>query len=143
MGKQTLSDAALRAQIPAARTRADAESGPLARSARYEKDTARVVIELTNGCMLAFPASIAQGLRGARTEDLSEVQVVLGGRALRWEHLDADLLVSGLLRGLFGSREWMQAIARELGRRGGMVRSEAKAAAARKNGRAGGRPRSK
>jgi len=140
MGKQRLSDAALRAQIPAARAKADAESGPRAQSARYEKDTARVVVELTNGCMVAFPASIAQGLRGARPEDLAEVQVVLGGRALRWEHLDADLLVSGLVQGLFGTREWMRAMARELGRRGGKVRSEVKAAAARKNGRAGGRP---
>ena len=112
-----------------------------ARGARYDRETERVVVEMTNGCVMGFPADLAEGLRGAEPDDLAEVQVVLDGDGLRWEGLDADLLVRELARGVFGSKVWMSEVARELGRRGGRVRSEAKAAAARKNGQKGGRPR--
>ena len=101
------------------------------------------MVELTNGCVMGFPTDLVEGLRGAEPDELAEVQVVLDGDGLRWEGLDADLLVRELARGVFGSREWMSEVARELGRRGGRVRSEAKAAAARRNGQKGGRPRNR
>ena len=50
---------------------------------------------------------------------------------------DADFTVAGLVAGVFGTRAWMA----ELGRKGGSVTSEAKAAAVRENGKKGGRPR--
>jgi len=59
------------------------------------------------------------------------------GYALRWERLDADFTVIGLLAGIFGTKAWMS----ELGRKGGNARSEAKASAVRENGKRGGRPR--
>ncbi len=141
MAKKTLTDEAVRAQIPAARGRAKRRRTIRARSATYDRETGRVVVELTNDCLMAFPADLAEGLRGAEPCRLAEVQVVLDGDALRWESLDADLLVRELGRGVFGSRGWMSEVARELGRRGGRVRSEAKTAAARRNGQMGGRPR--
>ncbi len=112
-----------------------------ARGATYDRDTGRVVVELTNGCLLGFPADLAEGLRGAEPDELAQVQVVLDGDGLRWEGLDADLLVRELARGVFGSRGWMSEVAGELGRRGGRARSKAKAAASRRNGQKGGRPR--
>jgi hypothetical protein len=99
------------------------------------------VVELTNGCLMGFPADLAEGLRGAEADELAGVEVVMDGDGLRWEGLDADLLVRELARGVFGSKGWMSDIAGELGRRGGRARSEAKAAASRKNGQKGGRPR--
>jgi NAD(P)-dependent dehydrogenase (short-subunit alcohol dehydrogenase family) len=60
-----------------------------------------------------------------------------GGSGFRWEALDADLSVDGLVAGIFGSEIWM----REMGRRGGIISSPAKTRAARQNGRKGGRPR--
>ncbi len=141
MAKRTLTDEEVRAQIPAARARAERRREVRARSATYDRETGRVVVELTNGCQMAFPADLAEGLRGAKPHQLAEVQVVLNGDGLRWEVLDADLLVRELGRGVLGSRGWMSEVARELGRRGGRVRSEAKTAAARRNGQMGGRPR--
>jgi hypothetical protein len=141
MAKRTLTDKEVRAQIPAARARAERRRAVRARSATYDFETGRVLVELTNGCLMAFPAEFAEGLRGAEPHHLAEVQVVLDGDGLRWEGLDADLLVRELGRGVFGSRGWMSEVARELGRRGGRVRSEAKTAAARRNGQMGGRPR--
>ncbi len=141
MAKRKLTDGEVRAQIPAARARAKSRRVVRGRSATYDCETGRVVVELTNDCLMAFPADLAEGLRGAEPHQLAEVQVVLDGDGLRWEALDADLLVRELGRGVFGSRGWMREVAREMGRRGGLVRSEAKAAAARKNGKRGGRPR--
>jgi len=132
-------EAEILAQLPAARERERiaAETEPRAASARYDRRSRRIVIELTSGCMFAFPAEYGQGLRGATAEQLSSVEVVSGGSLLIWEGLDAALAVPGLLSGMFGSRAWM----RELGRAGGTVRSEAKAQASRENGKKGGRPR--
>ena len=141
MAKRTLTDEEIRAQIPAARVRAKTGRAVRARSAAYDLETGRVVVELTNGCLMGFPTNLAEGLHGAEPDELAEVQVVLDGDGLRWEGLDADLLVRELARGVFGSRGWMSEVAGELGRRGGRVRSEAKAAAARRNGQKGGRPR--
>ena len=141
MVKTMHTDEEILALIPAARARDRQHPESLVTQALYDRGAGRIVLELANGCQVAFPTDLAQGLRGADPEDLAEVKVVLGGRALRWDRLDADLLVTGLLQGVFGSRAWMRQVAREMGRLGGQARSEAKAAAARLNGRKGGRPR--
>jgi hypothetical protein len=128
-------DEEILAQLPAAQAAAEFE--PRARSARYDRESGRVVIELTNGCEFAFPARMGQGLHDATPEQLAAVEVVANGAGLEWEEIGAGLWVPGLLSGLFGSKAWM----RELGRAGGKVRSEAKAQASRENGKKGGRPR--
>ncbi len=127
------------AELAAARERARAAdlSEPRAASARYDAPSGRVVIELRDGCMFAFPAERGEGLRGASPGDLADIEVVPDGTGLHWPRLDADLLVAPLVAGIFGSRAWMS----QMGRAGGSVRSGAKAAAARANGRKGGRPR--
>lgn len=112
-------------------------SEPRAVSARYNRRTRRIDVELADGWLFGFPASSAQGLQGATPDQLAEVEVVGDGYALHWQSLDADFTVAGLLQGRFGSRAWM----REHARRAGSATSEAKARAARANGRKGGRPR--
>ncbi len=113
------------------------ETGPRAVAARYEKASRRVIVDLSNGCAFVFPVDMAQGIAGAEDESLAEIEVWPGGEGLHWERLDADLGVPQLLAGIMGSRAWMK----ELARRGGQSRSEAKSAAARENGKKGGRPR--
>lgn len=118
-----------------ARARQLLERSVRAVSARYSRG--RIVVDLDNGCTLAFPPALAQGLAGARAADLSIIEITPSGLGLHWPRLDADLSVPGLLQGVLGSRQWMA----QLGRAGGRVRSDAKAAAARANGVRGGRPR--
>lgn len=139
MTKKALSDQDVLAQIPAARKRAKVErqTEPVAVAARFDRQSRRIEVELSNGCQFSFPAALGQGLRGASDKDLAQVEVAPGGIGLHWERLDADLLVSSFLQGIFGTRRWMQ----EIGRAGGQVRSAAKSRAARENGRKGGRPR--
>lgn len=110
---------------------------PRASAARYSPTRRQVIVELTNGCSFIFPVDKAQGLAGASNKDLADVQVLGQGFGLHWEKLDADLSIPALVVGLFGSKAWMQ----ELARRGGASTSPAKAAAARSNGAKGGRPR--
>jgi hypothetical protein len=128
------------AELDAARARGEALAAaePRAAAARYDAASGHVVVDLTNGCVFAFPARALQGLAAAADADLAEVEVLASGHGLHWERLDADFTVPGLLMGLFGTRTWM---AREQARRAGQTSSPAKAEAARANGRKGGRPR--
>jgi hypothetical protein len=107
---------------------------PRAKSARYDRKSGRIVVELKNGSTFAFPAALAQGLRDATAEDLAKVEVLGLGYGLHWEALDIDFTVPGLLAGIFGTRKYMAQLA-------GQAKSPAKAAAARANGEKGGRPR--
>lgn len=138
MATWTISEQELDDQVKRAREagRKAAESEPRAKAARYDAASRQIVVELTNGCTFIFPAELGQGLRGATDEQLAEVEILGKGYGLHWESLDADLSVSALIMGLFGSKAWM----RELARRGGSSKSEAKARAARDNGKKGGRP---
>ncbi|MCA0241547.1 MAG: DUF2442 domain-containing protein [Proteobacteria bacterium] len=127
-------------QLERAQARMQAlRQGGHAVAARYDKRHARVVVSLSTGVELAFPADLAEGLAEAAPADLAEIEISPSGLGLHWPRLDADIYVPALLQGLFGSQRWMAASA--LGRAGGSARSPAKAAAARANGAKGGRPR--
>lgn len=115
------------------------QTEPRAKTARYDKRTNRLVIELINGMTLIIPSRLIQGLRDAEPEDIAKVKLTPYGLGLHWKKLDADFSVAGLVSGIFGTKAWMS----ELGRKGGSVSSEAKATAARANGKKGGRPKMK
>jgi len=61
----------------------------------------RIYIELTDGRILSFPASRFSRLAQATEAELSEVKVEVGGFALRWESLDEDITVPGVMQGHF------------------------------------------
>jgi hypothetical protein len=113
---------------------ASAKSEPRAASARYERSTGRIIVELTNGSAFAFPARLGQGLEAATDDQLAQVVVRGSGYGLQWEALDVDLSIPGLAAGIFGTKAHMARIA-------GRSTSPAKSAAARANGAKGGRPR--
>ncbi|MCP9494884.1 MAG: DUF2442 domain-containing protein [Pyrinomonadaceae bacterium MAG19_C2-C3] len=121
----------------AARSKQRLEAEPRALAARYDKKSKRIVVDLSNNCTFMFPAEIGQGLSSATDSELAKVEIASGGYGLHWETLDADLTITGLLAGVFGTKKWMS----ELGRAGGSAISEAKAASSRANGTKGGRPR--
>jgi hypothetical protein len=110
------------------------ETEPRANSARFDAKTRRIIIELRNGSTFIFPADLAQGLADATDAQLAEIEVWGEGYALRWDRLDVDFTVPGLLAGIFGTKKYMASLA-------GRVKSPAKAAAARANGAKGGRPK--
>lgn len=139
MRNRTATDAEILAQITGARERGRRARAvePRAKSARYSRVTGRLTVTLTNNAIFGFPARLAPGLDNASEAQLAKVEVSPSGEGLLWPDIDADLSVAGMLRAMLGGK----AVMRELGRSGGLARSQAKAAAARSNGARGGRPR--
>jgi len=107
-------------------------------AASYDARNKRVMLELDTGLWIGFFAEDAEGLSGASSRELSNIEISPSGLGLYWPKLDADIYLPALLDGLLGSRKW---VAAKLGAAGGRVKSRAKAAASRENGKRGGRPR--
>jgi Protein of unknown function (DUF2442) len=110
---------------------------PIAIAANYQPETGLIEIQFSNETRFAFPAHLGQGLEGATPADLANIEITPSGTGLHWESIDADLYIPALLEGIFGSRQWMTALARK----GGAAKSPAKSQASRQNGKKGGRPR--
>lgn len=87
----------------------DAE-GPLkhppATNACYDSSSGRVVIEFDNGSTFTVPARSLEGLVEASESEIAEVEV-LGETGLHWERLDLDHEIGFLMRGIFGTRNFM------------------------------------
>lgn len=64
-------------------------------------DGRTIFVELTDGRLIGFPANRFKRLREATVEQLKEVQLRLNGYALRWESLDEDITVPGIVAGRF------------------------------------------
>jgi hypothetical protein len=60
-----------------------------------------IYIELTDGRIVGFPADRFKLLSRATDEQLAKVQLRLNGFALRWEELDEDITVPGIVAGNF------------------------------------------
>lgn len=60
-----------------------------------------IYIELTDGRVVGFPAARFQRLKEATDDQLAEVEVQLHGHALRWESIDEDITVPGIVAGRF------------------------------------------
>jgi len=72
---------------------------PAAIKVWVEKRT--VFLELTDGRIVGFPADRFSILKNATDEQLKEVSLRLDGFALRWEALDEDITVPGVVAGNF------------------------------------------
>jgi hypothetical protein len=82
---------------PAAEKHVDTE--PAAIRAWAEGRT--IYVELHDGRIVRFPADRFRILSKATEQQLAEVTVQLNGFALRWESLDEDITVPGIVAGRF------------------------------------------
>jgi hypothetical protein len=80
-----------------------AEAGVAAEPAavRVWVEERMVFLELTDGRIIGFPANRFQRLKPATAEQLRSVRLELDGYALRWEELDEDITVPGIVSGRF------------------------------------------
>jgi len=134
-----LTEENLKEQIEKAREAGKRADATLARaeSVSYSKLDNLITIRLKNGAISSFPPTLVQGLADATPDEIADFSLDSGGRSVRWESLDIDFSIPGLVANIFGTKEWMA----ELGRQGGLKITPAKADAARKNGAKGGRPK--
>jgi hypothetical protein len=105
--------------------------------ARYDPDTDAIDLTFSGGGSMSIPRRFVPGLERASESQIESIVVSPAGDALSWPSLDVDVYVPGLVERAFGTRLF----AASTGRRGGLRRTKAKAAAAKANGTKGGRPR--
>ena len=60
-----------------------------------------IFIELTDERIVAFPASRFSRLKDAPEDLLANVRIEVNGYALRWDELDEDITVPGIVAGHF------------------------------------------
>jgi hypothetical protein len=60
-----------------------------------------IYLELTDGRRFGFPADRFRILSRASEADLAKVTLEMDGTALRWEELDEDITVAGVVAGHF------------------------------------------
>lgn len=60
-----------------------------------------VYLELTDGRIIGFPSARFRLLATATDEQLKRITLRLDGAALRWDELDEDLTVRGIVEGRF------------------------------------------
>jgi len=114
------------------------QSTPRALSARYDRQSGKIVIRLSSHLEVRFLPRDAQGLQHATPAELQKIELTASGFGLHFPKLDADLYIPAILEGFLGSKKW---IAARLGQLGGRSRTTAKRAASKRNGALGGRPR--
>jgi hypothetical protein len=83
----------------AIRVEARKHTEPLAVRVWVEERT--IFLELTDGRIVGFPADRFKRLRDGSNSQLKTVTLRLNGYALRWENLDEDLSVPGVVAGHF------------------------------------------
>jgi hypothetical protein len=146
LGKFEVDEAELNRQYEEAtgRGREELAALPKADSAKYDRKTKRLVLDMENGTTLLVPVRLIQGLQTDDEEALSDIKLVIEGSQIHWVKLDVQFYVKSLLNGVFGTQKWMNGLNEhlaEIGRKGGLARTEAKRRASVENGRKGGRPR--
>ena len=70
-----------------ARARIARQTEPRATSARYDRKSGRIIVELTNGCTFAFPPRMAQGLEKASDDELATVEILGAGYPNHDDHV--------------------------------------------------------
>ena len=106
-----LIDIAAKADVDAVSMVGSSLNKPRAESVSYDRSSGRVVVHLTNRCRFEFPARLVQGLEHASDKQAAAVKIQGCGSGLRWETLDIDLSIAGLLSGVFGTKKYMADLA--------------------------------
>lgn len=71
------------------------------RALRVWSENRMVFLELTDGRVIGFPSARFRLLAAATDEQLKSGSLRLDGAALRWDALDEDLTVRGIVEGRF------------------------------------------
>ncbi|MGH0364205.1 DUF2442 domain-containing protein [Sinorhizobium meliloti] len=79
---------------------------PTPSGAHYDRSSGQIVVEFDNGSTFTMPARSLEGLVDASESELAEVEI-LGETTLHWESLRLDLEIRFLMRGIFGTRNFM------------------------------------
>lgn len=124
-----------------ARAKQRLAQGPVATHVEYDPSRHRLTIALNSGLELGISPDLVEGLADASPAALAQIEISPSGLGLYFPELDADVYIPPLLEGILGSPRWMAQRMRDMGKKGGQVKTEAKTKAAQENGKRGGRPK--
>ena len=126
------------AEITAAVRKAGRLQEPLAIwvESRESADGEVLTVRFDDGTSISFRCAEIEGLQGASISDSRNVEIIGNGTGLHWPLLDLDLYLPALRQRILGTKAWM----RQIGRKGGTVKSDVKCRSSQSNGRKGGRP---
>lgn len=112
-GKWTYTDEEFDRMYEEAKRRSESEEiiEVRALTARFDKASNRIILDLSNGATFIFPCDRIEGLSDAAPKDLARIELWGDGTALHWEKLDVDFSVSGIVAGIFGTKAWMKKLA--------------------------------
>lgn len=89
----------------------EARTEPRAEGVRYEDGILH--ISLTNQTQVGIKTELIQGLKGADPSLISRFYLVAQGEAIFWDELDVHLSIPGLVKGVYGTRAWMESLEEE------------------------------
>lgn len=76
-------------------------------TARYQRTIRRLSLELITGLKVSIPVDRLEGLAGAKSSELCDMELSPSRLGIHWPQLDADVYIPGVLHGTFGSKKWM------------------------------------
>ncbi|GEM_PF-439020 len=143
MARRRMSEAEADEQVRATLRRKPDPGEPRAIAAEYVAGRGVLGVTLKAGTRVEIPIAVLSALRNVPDDIRRQVTVSSGGLVLRWDPVDVDYDIGGLLLAALWPkpRAALRAMGRVGGQLGGQARTEAKARAARANGAKGGRPR--
>jgi hypothetical protein len=88
--------------MPTGRTNKTTSKSGASRATSLRFEGERMIMRLRDERELSVPLALYPTLRKARPQARAGWELLGGGRAVRWEALDLDLSVEGILQGLPG-----------------------------------------
>lgn len=87
---------------------------PKAKSAKFDKKSKRIVLEMQTGATMLLPVHLVQGLQTGDDRALADFDLMMEGTQIHWHSLDVQFYVEDLLKGTFGTPQWMNSLKAEL-----------------------------
>jgi hypothetical protein len=84
------------------------ECNPHAVAAVYLPYLRRIMVTLNTGIEVAIDPSRLQTIQDAKPSMLREIEITPMGDALFFPKLDDGIYLPGILRGIYGTRKWME-----------------------------------
>ena len=89
------------------------KENPHAVRARLDRKRQRVVVTLSSHDEFYFFPAEVEGLSHASSANLARIEISPSGFGLHFPELDVDVYLPGLMRGVYGSTEWLAKRARQ------------------------------
>ena len=86
------------------------QSSMSAKDVIYDRKSRKIVIYFHNRCQFECPIDLLQGVCELADDEIAQVELTPAGWGLTWSKADLDFGINELVRGIFGTKAWMEKI---------------------------------